>query len=62
MSSELRAPPASASSNDLRRVGFAIGEWGGVAALEDLARDLHYASGHPALQGAFLGALSARTQ
>jgi hypothetical protein len=59
---ELRVPPASATSRDLRRVGFAIGEWGGVAALEDLARELRWSSGEPALQGALLGVLSTRTQ
>lgn len=59
---ELRAPPPSASSNDLRRVGFAIGEWGGLGAVEDLARELRYASGDPALQGALMGALASRTQ
>jgi hypothetical protein len=59
---ELRVPPMDASSNDLRRLGFAIGEWGGVQALENLARDLRYSSGNPALQGALLGFLSTRTQ
>lgn len=59
---ELRVPPADASSNDLRRVGFAIGEWGGVDAVELLARELRYSTGSPALQGALLGALSTRTQ
>lgn len=59
---ELRVPPADATSGDLRRVGFAIGEWGGVEALGALARELRWSSGHPALQGALLGALSTRTQ
>lgn len=59
---ELKAPPANASSNDLRRVGFAIGEWGGLGAVDLLARELRYASGDPALQGALMGALAARTQ
>ncbi|MBK7877209.1 MAG: hypothetical protein IPJ77_15950 [Planctomycetes bacterium] len=59
---ELRVPPAEAASADLRRVGFAIGAWGGMREVEDLARELRYASGHPALQGALLGVLSTRTQ
>jgi hypothetical protein len=59
---ELRVPPPDAGSTDLRRVGFAIGAWGGAAEVEDLARELRYSSGHPALQGALLGALSTRTQ
>lgn len=59
---ELRVPPVDASSNDLRRVGFAIGEWGGLREVEELARELRYAAGHPALQGAYLGLLTTRTQ
>ncbi len=59
---ELRVPPTSATSRDLRRVGFAIGEWGGVPALEALSRELRWSSGEPALQGALLGVLSTRTQ
>lgn len=59
---ELHVPPVDASSNDLRRVGFAIGEWGGLHEVEELARELRYASGHPALQGAYLGLLTTRTQ
>jgi hypothetical protein len=46
----------------LRRVGFAVGEWCGVEAVETLARELRFQSGHPALQGALLGVLSTRTQ
>lgn len=59
---ELRVPPTDASSGDLRRVGFAIGEWGGLDSVSALARELRWSSGHPALQGALLGALSTRTQ
>lgn len=59
---ELRVPPADVTSGDLRRVGFAIGVWGGVESVQSLARELRWASGHPALQGALLGALSTRTQ
>lgn len=59
---ELRQPPEHATSSDVRRIGFAIGEWGGLREVELLARDLRYNSGDPALQGAILGALSTRTQ
>jgi hypothetical protein len=58
---ELRQPPGTATSADLRRVGYALGAWGGLDQLEDLARELRYNSGHPGLQGAFLGAMSNRT-
>jgi hypothetical protein len=58
----LQRPPREASSNDIRRVGYAIGMWGGLAQVEELSRELRYNSGHPALQGVLLGALSARTQ
>lgn len=56
---ELNAPPSHTSVEDLRRVGFAIGEWGGLSEVEVLARRRR--SGDPALQGAYLGALSTRT-
>jgi hypothetical protein len=55
-----RAPPA-ASSKDLRRVGFALGEWGGMSAVQELARTLRNNAADPALQGAVLGALASRT-
>jgi hypothetical protein len=58
----LTRPPPEATSNDIRRVGYALGLWGGLAEVEDLARELRYNSGEPALQGALLGALSTRTQ
>ena len=58
----LDLPPPEATSNDIRRVGFAIGVWGGLAQVEELSRVLRYNSGHPALQGVLLGALSARTE
>lgn len=56
-------PPASARSTDLRRVGFAIGEWGGLEAIDVLRGLLGSAAGaeRPALQGALLGALTTRT-
>ncbi len=57
-------PPAFATDEDLRRVGFALGEWGGPREVEALRADLGTASGaeEPALQGALLGMLSARTR
>jgi hypothetical protein len=58
----LDLPPPEATSNDIRRLGFAIGVWGGLAQVEELSRVLRYNSGHPALQGVLLGALSARTE
>ncbi|MFT5284789.1 MAG: hypothetical protein ACI8TQ_000947 [Planctomycetota bacterium] len=57
---ELNSPPARVSVGGIRRVGFALGEWGGVEALEELASQRP--SHDPALQGAYLGAMSARTQ
>lgn len=59
---ELKNPPTDASSNALRRLGFAIGEWGGLEEVEALSRELRYATGDPALQGALLGLLASRTQ
>jgi HEAT repeat protein len=57
---ELASPPARASEEDLRRVGFGLGEWGGLSEVDVLARRRR--SGDPALQGALLGALATRTQ
>jgi hypothetical protein len=56
-------PPAAARSADIRRVGFAIGEWGGLEAIDVLRQLLGSAAGaeRPALQGALLGALTTRT-
>lgn len=56
---ELDSAPSWASGRDLRRIGFAIGSWGGPQQVEVLAR--RRASSDPALQGAYLGALSSRT-
>ena len=42
-----------------RRVGYALGLWGGVEALKELSRDPYVRA--PALQGALLGALASRT-
>jgi HEAT repeat protein len=57
-------PPPEVSSADIRRVGFAIGKWGGIEAIHDLQERLGGVAGadRPALQGAFLGAMAARTQ
>ncbi len=57
---ELDGAPTPVTRSDLFRVGFAIGEWGGVRELEILAQ--RRPSGDPALHGAYLGAMSARTQ
>ncbi len=59
---EAANPPASARSTDMRRVGFALGSFGGLPELEALSRMLRYNSGAPALQGVLLGFLSTRTQ
>ena len=56
---DLDSPPRGATETDLRRVGFAIGQWGGLPAVEELAR--RRSERDTALQGAFLGALSTRT-
>jgi hypothetical protein len=56
---ELRKPPKNVTARDLRRVGFALGEWGGVDEIERLSR--RRSAADPAVQGAFLGALGART-
>jgi hypothetical protein len=56
---EVETPQPNARPEDLRRVGFALGEWGGLGQVEQLAARV--AVGHPALQGAVLGALGART-
>jgi hypothetical protein len=59
---EAANPPASARSSDVRRVGFALGCFGGLPELEALSKRLRYNSGSPALQGGLLGFLSTRTQ
>jgi hypothetical protein len=59
---ELQNPPVSASSSDLRRVGFGIGQWGGPAEYERLLRELRTTSANPAVQGAWLGAIASRTR
>jgi len=58
--SEVARPPAGINDRDLRRVGFALGEWGGAVEVDRLAGRVSAAD--PALQGALLGALSTRTR
>lgn len=53
---ELEAPPESASQRDRRRVGFALGLWGGMQVVENLAQ--RRSESDPVLQGAYLGVLS----
>ena len=57
-------PPLVATDEDVRRVGYAIGSIGGERAVEQLQKALGTTSGAelPALQGAILGAYSARTR
>lgn len=54
-------PPSYATSEDIRRLGFAIGELGGLDAVRDLIRSVGSGADRPALQGALLGALASRT-
>jgi len=55
---ELDSAPRGTREADLRRGGFALGEWGGLPAVEDLARTR--TESDPVLQGALFGALSSR--
>jgi len=57
-------PPANAREEDIRRVGFALGTWGGPREVDALRAELGTASGaeEAALQGAVLGVLAARTR
>jgi hypothetical protein len=57
---ELFNVPPGARAADVRRVGFALGEWGGLDQLELLGE--RATGGDPALQGLLLGALGARTR
>lgn len=58
---EVHRIPLDASSRDLRRLGFAIGEWGGLEAIEHLQRRENLLMRSPILQGALMGALGRRT-
>ncbi len=55
------SPPPRARSEDVRRVGYGLGLWGGFTELETLSARLRHNSGAPAVQGALLGVLSTRT-
>ena len=56
---EVLHPPLQASASDRRRVGFALGQFGGLREVDELGSRM--GSGDPALQGVLLGALAART-
>jgi hypothetical protein len=58
---ELNRAPIGASITDLRRVGFALGAWGGLREVEFLKTKLGLRMGSPVLQGALLAALGRRT-
>ncbi len=60
LEAELQTPPLDATARDLRRVGFAIGERGGLERVEAMARRTN--ASDPAVQGAMLGALAGRTR
>jgi len=56
---ELENAPRTAREEDVRRVGFALGLWGGMRQAEELSQ--RWGLNHPGLQGVVLGALAART-
>ena len=58
---ELNRAPMAATSMDFRRLGFALGEWGGLKEVEHLKTKLGLRVHDPVLQGALLGALGRRT-
>ena len=58
---EISRPPQGAGPADLRRAGFALGEWGGLQALNALVQATGSTT-NPEAQGALLGVLGARTQ
>ncbi len=57
----IEQPPSRATTEDIRRLGFAVGQWGGYKGLEALVQGLGGRTDHPALQGALLGALLSQT-
>ncbi|MFT4541013.1 MAG: hypothetical protein ACI841_001658 [Planctomycetota bacterium] len=59
----IESPPPHATSEDLRRLGYAIGQWAGQEGLDQLIQRLGPRAGaeKPVLQGAMLGLLVART-
>lgn len=58
---ELNRIPRTATSRDLRRIGFALGEWIGLDAVHYLKERESLMLRSPILQGAILGALGRRT-
>ena len=58
---ELNRAPLDARESDMRRLGFALGEWGGLREVEYLKNNIGLLVGDPVLQGALLGALGRRT-
>lgn len=59
---EIVRRPTDANVRDYRRVGFAVGEWGGIEAMRALAAHPRIHPGDPVLEGALLGALASRTR
>lgn len=57
----IERPPPGATTEDIRRVGFAVGQWAGLAGLADLIQRFGNRTDDPALQGALMGALLSRT-
>ena len=58
---EVKRPPLGTSTRDLRRAGFALGEWGGIGEVATLRDEEGLLPNSPVLQGALLGALGRRT-
>ena len=59
LTTELASAPLETSTEALRRVGYAIGIFGGIDELDRLRR--RRGPGDPALMGAYLGTLASRT-
>jgi len=57
---EADAAPTDASEAALRRLGLALGEWGGYGEVQRLVRSRTLRD--PLVQGAYLGALAGRTR
>jgi HEAT repeat protein len=58
---ELLHPPLNAGEGDFRRVGYALGEWGGLEEVQWLKVQRGLLTNQPVLQGAVLGAFGKRT-
>ena len=56
---EIDRSPLGGTEEDVRRIGYALGLWGGIPALRELSSKRR--SGDPAVQGALLGSLASRT-